>query len=76
MNKNKQKTKGIKQCIEYDPLYVNFEKDTHIFTFSIQTGIIFFLEGYTRKNKFTVALSGEKDMGETSVYHFTGFYTV
>ena len=44
LNEQKQKTQGIKQCIEYDPLYGNFEKAMHIFIFNIQTGVIFFLE--------------------------------
>lgn len=74
LNEQKQKPQGIKQCIEYDPLYVNFEKAMHIFTLNIQTGAIFFLEVQERKNNW--ALSGEKDIRETSVNHSIAFYIV
>lgn len=53
MNKNKRSF-----------LYGNFRKDMPIVTFSTEKEIIFFLEGYTRKNELIVALSGERDVGD------------
>lgn len=45
-----------------------------IFTLNIQTGAMFFLEVQERKNNW--ALSGEKDIRETSVNHSIAFYIV
>lgn len=54
----------VKQGIEYDSLWVNFKRDTHIFTFCTRTGITVFWEGYARESKLIVTLSGEKKRWE------------